>query len=288
MSSFGGDWLALREPADTAARSVPLTRMIAGVIGQTPLLRIVDLACGTGSNLRFLAPRLPAPQEWLLIDHDPSLLKEVPARMSSWAISLGYVCRPDGEIVNGAGRTWRFATRRFDLHALEDDLFAGRTLVTASALLDLVSDEWLKQLAACCRSSGASVLLALTYDGRMSCAPAETEDDEMVRDLVNQHQRTNKGFGPAVGPDAAERAHHYFENIGYHVEHATSDWALSSDPGDSELQRQLIAGWAEAAAEVAPERGRDIASWQTRRLEHVERSRSRLVVGHVDLAAWLT
>jgi hypothetical protein len=175
-----------------------------------------------------------------------------------------------------------------DLAALGDagdrDIFEGRALVTAAALLDLVSEAWLRALAARCRARGAAVLFALTYDGRMQCSPADPEDDG-VRDLVNQHQRTDKGFGPALGPDATDVAERCFASVGYQMHREPSDWVLS--PESDRLQQQLIEGWADAAMTIAPERSVSIRDWLARRLGHVVSGRSRLVVGHQDLAGWI-
>jgi hypothetical protein len=173
-----------------------------------------------------------------------------------------------------------------DLGTLEDDeIFAGRHLVTASALLDLVSAQWLRALASRCRAAGASALFTLTYNGRSSCVPAEPEDDT-VRDLMNQHQKRDKGLGgPAAGPDAVACAEQCFAEAGYRVQLEPSDWTLGPDV--AALQRMLIDGWAHAATEMLPDRAATIARWHARRLAHVDAGRSRLVVGHDDLAAWL-
>ena len=165
------------------------------------------------------------------------------------------------------------------------EIFAGRHLVTASALLDLVSAEWLRALADRCRASGAAALFTITYNGRSSCAPAEPEDD-LVRDLMNRHQKTDKGLGgPALGPDAVSCAEQQFAEAGYLVRREPSDWTLG--PEVSALQRMLIDGWAQAATEMAPDHSATIARWRERRLAHVDAGRSRIVVGHDDLAAWL-
>ena len=80
---------------------------------------------------------------WLLVDHDPGLLAQVPAASG-------------------------VETRCLELSTLDDrEIFDGRALVTASALLDLVSEEWLRVLAVRCAESGAAVLFALSYDGRI-------------------------------------------------------------------------------------------------------------------------
>ena len=172
-----------------------------------------------------------------------------------------------------------------NLGALDAAIFEGRHLVTASALLDLVSETWLRTLAAHCQAAGAAVLFALTYNGRSRCSPVEAEDDEAVRELMNRHQRSNdKGFGRAAGPDAVDAAERCFSERGYRVQRAPSDWVLP--PEARELQRQLVEGWAEAAAAIAPERTPMIRAWLARRLAHIDAGRSRIIVCHEDLAAW--
>jgi hypothetical protein len=133
-----------------------------------------------------------------VVDRDAALLAEVPGGMTA------------------DGRDIRIETRCQNLSALDADMFAGRQLVTASALLDLVSDAWLHLLADRCRTAGATVLFALTYNGASRCSPDEPEDD-VIRDLLNRHQKTDKGFGPAAGPDAAECAAKAFAGVGYRV-----------------------------------------------------------------------
>ena len=282
-------WLALREAADVAARSVPLTRTIADVLPHDSALRVLDLATGTGSNIRYLADHLSSEQTWLAVDYDDALLAELPARMSGWATEKGYDVSVEagGLMIRGAGLRCKVAeTRRLDLAALGDaTIFSGRHLVTASALLDLVSESWLRALADQCRASGAAALFALTYNGQSSCAPVEPEDDT-IRLLMNRHQKTDKGFGGvAAGPDATDAAARCFAEVGYRVRRETTDWVLPPDL--RHLQRRLIEGWAQAAAEIAPEQSAMIDDWLARRLAHVDAGRSRLTVGHEDLAAWL-
>jgi len=259
MSDFTADWLDLREPVDAASRSMRLTRDVAAILPRYRAIDILDLGAGTGANVRYLAGKLPLPQRWMLVDRDERLLSR-------------------------ASKAW--ASRCLDLqHAVLDaSLFSGRALVTASALLDLASEAWLQALVARCREAGAAVLFALTYDGRMDFAPAELEDEAMC-ELVNQHQRTDKGLGPAEGPVAVARASELFTAAGYYVEREASDWELT--PESHELQRQLIAGWADAAVATAPEQSAAVADWRARRIAHVDAGRSQLIVGHKDLAGWL-
>jgi hypothetical protein len=259
MSEFSADWLALREPVDSVSRSMRLTRAIADALPRYRGIDILDLGAGTGANVRYLAGKLPLPQRWLLVDRDERLLDRAPKAWPSQCVDLQQA-------------------------VLDASLFAGRALVTASALLDLASDVWLQALATRCRESGAAVLFALTYDGRIDYAPAEPEDD-LIRDLVNTHQRTDKGLGLAAGPAAAVKTAELLAAAGYHVERETSDWVLT--PESRSLQRQLIDGWANAAMAAAPEQAAVLADWRERRIAHVDAGRSQLIVGHKDLAGWL-
>ena len=129
-----------------------------------------------------------------------------------------------------------------------------------------MSAAWLESLASECRVAGAAGLFALTYDGRIHCSPEEPGDDD-VRQLVNEHQRGDKGFGPALGPPPCAVAAECFGALGYSVEREASDWHL--EPDAAELQRQLIEGWSRAAVQMAPDRSAFIREWTDRRLAHV-------------------
>ena len=288
MSEFSAEWLALREPADAAARSERLLQTVAARFALETNLTVLDVGAGTGSNARYLAERLHPQQQWLLVDHDPSLLIEASQRLRAWGEARGLsVSRDEGAWrVEGEGLAVTFAIRLADLADMSSssELFLDRRLVTASALLDLVSAPWLESLASACRQAGATALFALTYDGRIHCSPEEPGDDE-VRQLVNEHQRGDKGFGPALGPTACTVAAECFGALGYSVEREASDWHLEPDAG--ELQRQLIEGWSRAAVQMDPGRAAFIREWTDRRLAHVLEGHSRLVVGHEDLAVWL-
>jgi hypothetical protein len=257
VTRFSADWLALREPADAAARSMALASFIATHLqAQRSRGRLVDLGGGTGANIRYLSPKLPWPQEWTIVDSDAQLLAVAPAGV---------------------------AIRHADLNVVVNDheLFRESALVTASALLDLVSDAWLVRLVEQCAAAASAVLFVLTYDGKILCEPRDPTDDD-VRFLVNEHQNTDKGFGVALGPAAEARVAELLTLAGYDVRRERSDWMLGS--GEAELQRQLISGWADAASELKPTDAHVFAQWRDRRIAHVDAGSSRIVVGHVDVA----
>jgi SAM-dependent methyltransferase len=275
--SFSAEWLALREPADAAARADAVTRRAvawgqAHGAGTGRPLRILDLGAGTGANLRYLAPRLGVRQRWRLVDHDPRLLAL--ARPPS-AGTAATPWAPDVEIDSLV----------VDLAAEPlAELLRDADLITASALFDLVSTDWASSLLEAATDRGRALLAVLSYDGRIDGSPADPYDPA-VRRAVNRHQRIDKGFGPALGPAAADRLAEFLRARGAEVVDAASDWRL--DSGQAALQRALIEGWAAAARGIAPDEAPEIDAWRARRSAAVAEPSATLTVGHRDVfAAW--
>ncbi len=285
MSAFSSEWLALREIADTRARDPGLCAKLSAARPMGQPLRVVDLGSGTGANLRYLAPRLGHGQHWLLLDNDSTLIDRALPAIRAWAKAGGHTVDAAADETRIAAREFSAVLkwRRMDLAGQLDAVpLHDANLVTASALLDLVSHEWIDTLAGRCRDSSCAVLFALSYDGRISWQPALPADEEM-RELLNYHQHRDKGFGPAAGPEAASAAAESLRESGFHVERARSDWKLST--ADAELQATLARGWAAAACELESAPRRRIQAWLEQRLSFISRDASQLTVGHVDLLA---
>lgn len=280
MGGFSADWLSLREPADARSRNSGVLERLGGV---HPV--ILDLGAGTGANLRWLAPRFGFEQHWILIDNDPALLASAIEAIRSWAGRCGGTVREGagGLEISAPGFGCTVSTRMFDLsrdlHRLE---LPPGSLVTASALLDLVSRSWLERLVALVASGSASALFALTYSGRVTFDPTDAEDEAIVTS-VNRHQLTDKGFGPALGPDAHAAACELLSQAGLAVRDADSSWRCG--PEDGSLMEALIAGWAEAATEISPAAAPGIESWRCRRSDLARGGKLRLTVSHRDLVA---
>ncbi len=263
MSSFSTQWLALRERYDRVARNPNVLDAVRRHYAGQTAIAVVDLACGTGSTVRAVAPHLPSRQSWLLVDNDLSLL----ARTS-------ILSRPPNLTVTA---------RPVDLaRDLELALDGPLDLITASAFLDLVSPEWLDRLIIEAAARRLPVYAALTYDGRTLVEPVSAFDKELLAGF-NAHQRTDKGFGPALGPAAATRALKRFQHFGYTMVHGRSDWVFG--PDDQAIQDALFTGFAEVAAITTQMTAAEIAGWLALRRSHLAKGCSRLRVGHVDIFA---
>lgn len=286
MSGFSADWLALREPFDAAARAQAdaVAATAAAWLGPAPR-HIVDLACGTGANLRALAPRLGRAQHWRLVDHDDALLAALPGALADWGRRCGHrVSTTEGGTlaIAGAGFDATVTCQHLDLaHQLPALALPPGALLTASALLDLVSARWLDQLVALAAGARASLLFTLSVDGRVAWDPADPADD-LVHAAFSAHQRRDKGFGPALGGTAVAEALARLSAAGWLTHTARSDWRIDGAQSPAMLQ-SLIDGSTAAAIEQAPAERDEVLAWQARR--SARRAATRLLIGHLDLAA---
>jgi SAM-dependent methyltransferase len=247
--SFSSDWLALREPADRAARDAGLTDALAGWAAGRELTA-ADLGCGTGSTFRALAPRLPGAR-WTLIDNDPALLAEAARRTGAETRALNLAAEPEA------------AARAGDV-------------VMASALFDLVSADWLERfLDALPRH--AALYAALSYDGREAWTPEPPHEAEALA-AFRAHQQGDKGFGPALGPEAGAALAEGLRARGWRVATADSPWRLGED--QAALRAALAEGAAAAVAETGALSAAALADWRAGRA-----AAARAEIGHLDVLA---
>jgi hypothetical protein len=274
MTGFSTAWLDLREGADHRSRSTLVARRLAQHFDGWRPVTVVDLGCGTGSNLRATSPLLGPEQRWTLVDNDRALLEAAADRLSSWADAAD---RRDGglELFKGAKRI-SVDFRCADLaHDLERALGESASLVTASALFDLASPEFIAGFVAKITSRRSAFHTVLTYDGDQRWTPEHEADAEMLA-AFHAHQTRDKGFGAAAGPAASDLLGEAFSAAGYSVLETDSAWRLGS--GDGALIAELVRGFAGAVRETRSIPAATIDSWE-------RTPRTGAVVGHTDLLA---
>lgn len=260
MSGFDTGWLALREPADRAARDRALLGAAASHLDQAGEPVVVDIGCGMGSTLRAFAPLVGRRVRWRLVDHDEALLAEAHRRTRGQA---------------------DVSCERADLAEIEALELPKSGLVTASALFDLVSRDFVERLADRLAGSALGLYAALNYNGEIGWKPGVDEDGTMVA-AFNRHQTGDKGFGPALGPGAAEALMAALEARGYRVMMAPSPWEIGADAAD--LHNAFLDGMIDAVGETGDVKAAALEVWAARRRAAIgERATCR--VGHFDVLA---
>jgi hypothetical protein len=278
MTGFSAQWLALREPADHRARDVSLRDKVAHDLAHLARVRpgpinLVDLGCGSGSNLRALAPHLPATQHWTLVDYDPALLSAAKAALMQWADKI--VSEQETLVVLKNGKHISIDFLCEDLsNNLEAVLSRPMDLLTAAAFFDLVAESWLERF---CGLLNAPLYTVLTYNGQEVWSPPQPTDAAMLN-AFHAHQQTDKGFGAAAGPTAAGVMEKLLKARGFAVSSAQSPWKLNAS--DRNLIEQLAIGSAGAVLETKRVSAEEVSAWkQSRSLAQT------CEIGHTDLYA---
>jgi len=261
------DWLALRESEDARARSRDLAFAAAGRLAPGPLV-IHDLGSGTGSMMRWLAPLLPGPQAWVLHDWNPELVDHA----TNGTVPL-----------DRDGRPVSVRTRTGELERLDPDDLEGASLVTATALLDVLTSAELRAVVRACVAVGCPVLLSLSVTGEIRLDPRDPRDD-VFEASFNAHQQRRVSGRRLVGPSSVGLAQDLFLEAGWNIRPAATFWRLGDH--DPHLLGQWFDGWFEAALEQRADLQVDGAGYRALRSSQLRRGALSAVVVHTDLLAW--
>lgn len=258
-------WLALREPADAAARALDLVQCLRRQLPAGGRSVIHDLGGGTGAMGRWLAPRLSGRQHWVVHDLDADLLRVAAAG------------RP-GRAADGAAVT--VEARHTDIAALCQRDLAGATLITASALLDLLTEEELTGLIATSARPGCPILLTLSVVGHVKLIPVDPLD-RRVAAAFDAHQRRVSTRGRLLGPDAVALAAERFGRLGAEVLVRPSPWRLGALRAG--LVAEWLVGWVGAACEQDVALAARAQPYTRRRLAQAAAGQLNVTVDHADL-----
>jgi len=258
-------WLELREDADAAARSTDLVDQLRPHLPTQGCTVVHDLGCGTGSMGRWLAPQLSGAQRWILYDTDADLLSHAAAN-------------PPRRAADGAEVV--VETRQCDITRLVPSDLSDASLITASALLDMMTADELDRLVKDCARPGCPVLVTISVVGRVDLSPTDPLD-ELISGAFNAHQRRTTADRNLLGPDAVDAAATAFSRLGADVTVGPSPWRL--DATQAALMSAWFTGWVGAACEQRPDLASAAAIYARRRLGQAAAGALSVTVYHQDL-----
>ena len=276
MSGFSPAWLALREPADVAARSPAVFKACADFFAARRTISVCDLGAGTGASVRAFADLLPDQQQWTLVDHAAENLSAALQALAVWADETSV--KGTVLIVRRGRKRITVQTRVYDFAQNPACWPEGTELVTASALFDLASAAWIEKCVSALAATHLPLLASLTFDGKIQSTPSHPLDERVIEQFC-LHQTGDKGFGPAAGPQAASSLERALKKCGYATTVGESPWILTR--AQDELLKATAGGIAGAVAELGAVDASDLAAW----LNHQRLQSQRLVIGHRDVFA---
>lgn len=280
-SPFNAEWLALRERFDARARSRALAHDFAGMLPDR--VTLLELGAGTFSLFRWLAPIVARPQHWICVDNDADLLQRGLELTAAWGRRLGYTVETSEDGARLALHTpngvWTIKPAQYDLEeldlsALVPDRVSG---VMCSALLDLLSDDWLSELVY--SLEGVPFYAAMTVTGGI-WHNLQDRDDALVLKGFHRNQIGNDTQRDALGPHAMSAVARMAAFLGLNHAWHRSDWTIG--PRDRAMLRHVLAFHAGGARNALPQHRARIDTWEARRNRHVDAGRLAMRVAHRD------
>jgi hypothetical protein len=254
-------WLELRVPADNAARALTVDTLLPRLVQHLAASRagesgveVIDLGSGTGANQRWLAPRLPFEQHWVLIDQDSALHHHRPA----------------------APRTRHLTADVGILSSIVDHQGTAQ-LVTCSALLDVLAVDQLEAIGSVLAIARSPALFSLTVTGALELRPSHPLDPRLNR-AFDDHQRR----GGRAGPEAVDVLTRALRASGRKLWTTETPWLLDRH-SDGEFVRQFLTDRLDAAVDQDPDLSSAGADWLARRLGQLAEGALEIRVGHRDL-----
>ncbi|WP_344809036.1 hypothetical protein [Microlunatus ginsengisoli] len=252
-------WLAARRAADDAAREATVGSLLPRLIADLDRrgadeVRLIDVGAGSGANQRWLAPRLPVPQRWVHLDHDPAILMHT------------HDVGPTDFVVGG-----------IDALAGLLDADATATVITCAAVLDVLTRTDLDALAGLIRTYDVPSLFSLSVTGELVLDPPEVSDERLLA-AFNAHQRRDG----RAGPDAPDLLTGWCRIAGVGVVAVETPWLLDAgaDPG---FVGRFLTERVAASVEQEPRLADAATAWTRARSAQLAAGNLRVRVGHRDL-----
>lgn len=258
--AFATDWLSTRFPYDQAARHTGLEAAVMAGLPASP--RVMDLGCGSGSNLRHLSPRLGPGQSWICVDHNRELLAAT------------------RQVAEGLAKVETLDLREADLLQPQQWLTeAEPDLVVANAVFDLFTSGQMATVLAALAGRKLPLYTTLLYTG-MHWQPEQPDDTRYIA-AYEAHMQRPRAAGAGMGPQAPAVIEAWVTAHGGHCERAPATWEIPA--GDRSMQGFLLGFMEQSVPVMLPEaQHATFFAWLT---AHRKNPRP-LTVHHQDL--WIT
>lgn len=214
---FGQSWLSCRAPYDALARNKELEQHAWTLLQHHPNPVVMDLGCGSGNNVLFLAERWPDVGTWLGIDHDESLISAASER-----------CRQAHLAFQG------LVADVLDLNQLLQS--HQPDLVVANAVFDLFTADMMNALLKDLKEARIPMLTTLNYTS-MSWGEPLADEAEIIG-LYEAHMVRPRPSGNGLGPKAPELIMNTVKYLGGKTVMRDSVWDIPAD--DSAMLGHLL------------------------------------------------
>ncbi len=270
MEKFSSEWLTFREQEDLLARNSTILECVTEHLKGTKRLNILDIGCGTGATMRALLPEIKQPQHWTLLDADQELLARARCLNQPLVSDPNYTLETVfADLTSGFG----FLNREY-------------SLVTATALLDLVSEAWIKKFVMALKHNNLSFYCSITPNNRIEIDPKDNLDKKVIC-TFNSHRYSDKGFGMSLGGHATDFTIEQLQRSGFNVSSASETWG-NRHPNKSFrkiFNAKLVEGISQAANNTKMIDASELKQWTDSRLSAIQNEECEIWFEIMDFIA---
>ena len=283
-NKFSKSWINMRVDYDNISRSTVLVDHI-NKLSQEHDIDLIDLYCGSGNFLIWSLDKNILFNNCILVDHDIKLLKSIKSNLrthlrpmysiQSNTNNLDLLIKKNNEILS----TISIKKNDCDSYRCSSEKYH---VISYSAALDIMPKPSIA--SALKRIKKNNILyFSLCFNGKVRWTPTNTFD-RYILTFFNNHQRSDKGFGKALGYKSIEFIKQKAGKLNLNITVKDSPWIIKNkfDKDKVFMKRYLL----DIKKSLFHMEGIDkdiLRKWYQDKKSQIDNKKIQLYVGHNDI-----
>ena len=274
----------MRVEYDEASRSSVLVDHL-NKLSKKHEIDLIDFCCGTGSFLMWALNKNISFQNCILVDYDIKLLKSIKSNLRTHLKSK-YTVQSNTNNLNLLIKKNSKTISSVSIEKYDCDEYSHNNkalhVISYSAALDLMSkssiDIALKKI-----KKNNIFYFSLCFNGLVKWTPTNTFDKYILA-FFNNHQRSDKGFGNALGHKSIEYLRKKAGKLNLNITVADSPWIIKNkSEKDTVFMKRYLLDIRKSLFHMEGIDKNILRKWYEDKKYDLENKKIKLYVGHNDI-----